>query len=85
MKRPTMGRAYKRPGTQHRLKRASGPVRLPLSPDVRCEMTNGSHLNGPRWMDAKAAASMLGQPRLRKKTSEFCGMLVEPHKDGQIL
>ena len=31
-----MGRAYKRPGTYHRLKRSSGPVRLPLSPDVRC-------------------------------------------------
>ena len=37
-----MGRVYKRPGTCHRLRRSSGPVRLPLSPDVRCESADES-------------------------------------------
>ena len=69
----------------NRLKTTTGPGHLPLSPDVRCEMTNGSHLKGPRWMDAKAVSSMLGQPRLSKKTSEFCGVLVEPQEDGKTL
>ena len=37
-----MGRVYKRPGRCRRPQWSSGPVRLPLSPDVRCESADES-------------------------------------------